>query len=295
MNRLSHTLLFSPLPLLFAVSGVAQEQEESPVGGTPTVKVSREASDDPDVALAVSRVESVWGDSYGGDAELRAVKLLVAEAEGELSLDDTKRLVRALDGVLRLGELHLPARVRVYQQAITGLSRFGDFGGDRLLDYLESQRIPARPETERLRGSVMVALSKTGHPRVPELLIETVRSSSESRLIAMAGGAMQEWKGAARDVRQPFVELLARRMAGLENVAARRPGDPGRFRDLGRQDAQDDLDSVKELWNPALTALTGERLRTGQEWWEWYQENRGARWPADPEPDKSADGTGGGG
>ncbi len=274
-----------PTPFLaILVAGLlpAQERDESPIGGTPAVEIVRDRADSEALTEALDALREDWGAEPGGESELGLVRDVVAEAEGKMSLADAKRLATALQKVLRQGPVLLPERSAVYGAAIDGLSRFGNLGGQVLFNVYEDERIPTRPETQGLRGDLLVGLSKTGFPKTRELLVSTIRSSSEPLLLASAGRAMRQWSDAPRAERQALVEVLARRMAGLENVASRRPGDPARFGDLVREDAEDDLKTVREVWNPVLAELTGARHRTGQAWWEWYQEHREERWPADP-------------
>ena len=237
----------------------------------------------PEIEKTVDSLEEHWTLRDGEDsrARERALTMLVRYADDPLNPEDAERLLLTFQQVIDRVVDDLPERHVAARAAIRGLSRLGRPGIDALLDLREEEGLPIRPETQGLRGLVIRKIARSGHESGPEVVREAIERSSERGILTAAGAAIPAFRHRPRDVREPLVESMARRLAGLENVTARAPGDPARYRDLVREDAEDDLRAVFETWKKGLASLTGVNQPNGQEWWDWYQEHGDDDWPAD--------------
>ena len=176
------------------------------------------------------------------------------------------------------GPVRPPEAGAAYRLAFRGLAEFGDAGAERLIAIEERGRLPTKPEYLPLRAALLVAIGRTRSERAAKFLVEAARSAEEDPLFAAIGHAAAEFADAEQELRKPLVEVLARRLAGFENLAARRPSDPERHRDLVAEDARHTLDALDGGWQRSLMLLTGVELPTGQAWWNWYQENKDEDW-----------------
>lgn len=238
---------------------------------------------DPEIAATVDELEEAWpepGAPFKARTR-RVVGKLRDFAIEPLHPTDRERLLLTFEQILRRGEVRPPSPGTVYRRAMKGLSELGPEGGERLIAVHDDGRFPQLPDYAPLRASLVRAIGRSGTDRAPEYLVEVVRGSGEDEVLLAAGDVMRRFADAEREVREPLVEVLARRLAGFENLAYRRPADPARHRDLVAEDARQTLRSLDGIWRHTLHELTGVRHGNGQEWWEWYQENKDREWPQD--------------
>lgn len=251
----------------------------------PAQEESPPEEPDPEIEATIGKLEDAWpepGEPFGAQTR-HVVERLREFASEPLHPTDRERLLLTFRQILLRGEVRPPSPGTVYRRAMNGLAALGPPGGERLIALHEDGRFPTLPEYAPLRASLVRAIGRSGADRAPEYLVEIVRSSGEDEILLAAGDVMRHFADSDREVRQPLVEVLARRLAGFENLAHRRPADPDRHRDLVAEDARQTLRSLDGIWRHTLHALTGVSHGDGQGWWEWYQENKDEPWPEDAE------------
>lgn len=252
---------------------------------------------DPKIEATVERLGEVWPDRNAPftEAVTDVVRYLVTFTEHPLHPTDHERLALTFTQVLGRGEVRQPEVGNdTYRAAMEGLGNLGELGAKQLIQLHDDGRFPVKPEYRPLRAALVEAIGATGVSSAAEYLVKVVRSAGEDPILLAAGRAALHFADAPREVRAPLVEVLARRLAGFENLANRRPSDPERHRDLEAEDARQTLAALDGSWRATLQALTGVQQPNGQEWWDWYQEHDDEEWPRD-EAARAADGAEGDG
>lgn len=235
---------------------------------------------DPAIAAAVDRVGEQWPKSGPdfSDELIETVGQLVEFAGRPLHRDDRQRLLEIFTKIVLHGPVRPPTADAPYRLAFDGLARLGEAGAERLIAIHERGRLPTKPDYRPLRAALIEAIGRTRSERAAKFLVDFTRTAEEDPIFVAIGRAAAEFADAKQEIRKPLVEVLARRLAGFENLANRRPADPERHRDLVAEDARHTLDALDGGWQRTLSALTGVELPDGQAWWDWYQENKGEDW-----------------
>lgn len=229
---------------------------------------------DPEVAEKVDAFEKAISDKKmerDGEAVTLIDELLQKHQAG-MHEKDQADVLKALDRVFAVRP-RKPEQPALYRAAVAALGEIGGPVASRVLVKNVEKKPFDDEEWLALQESMYEAIGKAHDPKQIDFLVETAIRDPVDGVQRAAAKALRHFEDLELPERQEIFKELSKYYAKVE-------GDSKSSLDTGDTNvatAQRKLAAIADAFNTTLTALSGQQLRTAEEWQRWWNKNKDDR------------------
>jgi hypothetical protein len=257
MRRLLLQLTKPAVLGLFAAWLPAQDE-------TPTPK-----EPDPEIEKKLTTFDQAIDDrKFERDGEAVAIiDELLPKFEG-MHQKDQKAFVKALDSVFKARK-RKPDQPALYRASVAALGTVGKDASKILVGVFDKKPFDDE-EWRDLQVLILENIGRTKDESQVKFLIDRATRDPDDAIKAAAGKALGYFGESKFKVREEIFKQLVRDYMKIEgDTKTQQPND-----DLAATRRRT-LQAIADPWNATLGKLTGQELRTAEEWQHWYNKNKG--------------------
>lgn len=205
------------------------------------------------------------------EKDAQAVKLIdeLLEKGPDYHKKDRRDLIKGLGKVFGQRP-RKPEQPQLYKATIAALGDLGGHDAASVLQKAYNTKLFDDNDWQPLREELLENIGKTKDTRMIEFLLDNTKQPDNDGLLRAAGRALRHFEGESFKQRREIFEKLQIEYARIESLA-KRSVDPG---DALRITFERRLTAVRPGWNETLSALTGQKFRTAEEWQKWWNDHK---------------------
>lgn len=228
---------------------------------------------DPEVAAKLDTFDDAIKDKDFA-LDTKAIEIIdeLTQKWADLHAKDQGAFLKALDSVFKVRK-RTPEQPGLYKSTVFAL---GTVGGDKASEALVKvydKKPFDEDEWLNMRADILENIGRTKADKQIDFLVDRATKDPVDPIKAAAGKALRHFAGTDSDVRKDIVKRLLRDYAKIEGDSQSLDGNSAVAATRKRT-----LAAIADPWNTALKELTGQDIKTAEEWQHWYNKNKDKKW-----------------